>query len=217
MNRTLLLTRPYHDVVTNYLYHWSTPVIKLAEFKKFKLIDLKGAKACKREFQGRLKKLSPSLVFINGHGSEDFVCGQDNEVLADTSTDRNLFARSVIYARACSAAKRFGKYLVEDNASTFIGYDQPFIFLHTIGLTSRPLRDKIAGYFMEPSNMVVEALIKGHSASEANSRSRKQFMDNISKLLTSEATAEETAVVRYLFWNYRHQVCLGFQSNGLRI
>ncbi|MFH1896141.1 MAG: hypothetical protein ABH814_01530 [bacterium] len=215
MNRTLLVTRPQHDMVTTYFYHWSQPLIEEAKKKKLVVCDLKGKKAVMGEFWGRVKKLAPMLIFLNGHGSESIIGGHNNETLVDASTVNGNFKGSVIYARACSAAQELGEKIATDSASTFIGYDEPFVFLQQKEFNTKPLRDNIAALFMKPSNSAVLALIKGHCAKDANTRSRNEFMSTIYKILTSEATSEETESIPYLYWDYKHQVCLGKPENRL--
>lgn len=61
---SFLITRPDHEPTTKYLSAWSEKVIKLAEDKGQKVIDLKSEKATRKEFEGRLSKLNPSLVVL---------------------------------------------------------------------------------------------------------------------------------------------------------
>jgi len=75
----IIITRPQHDVTTRYLAYWAEEVINLARKKLIDVIDLNKNKANKAEFAGRVKKLQPELVFMNGHGNDDCVCGHNNE------------------------------------------------------------------------------------------------------------------------------------------
>lgn len=40
MTKTILITRPDHDLITTYFLYWSNPVIKEATNKGFKVLDL---------------------------------------------------------------------------------------------------------------------------------------------------------------------------------
>lgn len=68
MNRAFLVTRPNHDLTTNYLFYWSLLVIKKAKEKGFQVLDLKGRKANKKNFDSYIKRHKPVLVFFNGQG-----------------------------------------------------------------------------------------------------------------------------------------------------
>jgi len=62
MNKVILITRPDHDITTRYLSRWANQVIELADRKGVEVLDLKRAKANKKEFEGRIKKKNPLFV-----------------------------------------------------------------------------------------------------------------------------------------------------------
>ena len=209
MNRMLLVTRPNYDAATNYLFYWSKSIINLAKNKRIKVIDLTDKKANKSELINRLKKLKPSLLFFNGHGNENVIFGQDGEELITNHDKIDELKNTIIYSRSCASAKKLGQICVKNGVKVFIGYTEPFIFAYNPNLETRPLADKLAKLFLEPSNLVVSALLKNHQASKANTKSKEAFKRNIRKLLTSETTKENTSVLRFLIWDMKHQVCLG--------
>ena len=53
------------------------------------------------------------------------------------------------------------------------------------------------------------SLLKGHTASEANDRSKELFKNIIKKYMTSEASREKFELLPYLLWDMNHQVCIG--------
>jgi hypothetical protein len=213
MNQVLSLTRPNHDEGTTYLFHWSKPVIKLALKKKNKIVDIAGKKANKANFIGRLTKIKPDFVFFNGHGSQTAILGQNNEPLLSTRDKLELSNKLIIYSRSCNCASRLGPHCLRRGAKAFIGYTQPFIFFYNPDLTTHPLTDKGAELFLEPSNRVITTLLKGHSPEEADKRAKQAFQKNIQKLSTSETPQEYSLVIRFLFWDMKHQVCLKKRSN----
>lgn len=215
MNRALLVTRPNYDATTTYLFHWSKLVIDFAKQKAFKIIDLVGDRANKVDFVRRIEKTNPSFIFLNGHGSEEAVTGQDGEVLVSTEENDRLLKDKIVYARSCSSAKKLGPKSIHSGTKAFIGYIEPFIFMHDPQAATRPLTDKTAALFLEPSNKVATTLLKGHSSSEADRRAKEAFRKNIRKLLTSESGKEDSSALRWLFWDMRHQVCLGDPSASL--
>lgn len=209
MNQLLLLTRPNYDPATNYLFHWSVPVIELAKQKGLKTIDLAGKKANRFDFTGRVEKLAPSFIFLNGHGGQAMVMGQDDEILVSAGDNEVLLKGKIVFARSCSSAKELGPRSVSVGARTFIGYEEPFVFVTDLQTSTRPRSDETAKLFLEPSNQVVTTLIKGHTCGEAHERAKQGFGRNIRKLLTSKTTEEDVSSLRFLLWDMNHQVCLG--------
>lgn len=212
MIKTILITRPRYDEPTNYLYYWAGLIIKEAQKKNYRVLDLDGQKANLKDFSGRIKKTQPELVVLNGHGSVDTIAGHDGQVLLSVDKNESLLSNKISYALACSSAKKLGKCLIEKGAKSFIGYEEDFIFLHEKDKLSRPINDKTAGLFLEPSNLVASTLIKGNTAKEAYDRSQKEFRHNIRRLVVSESPQEDKSPITWLYWDMIHQVCLGDNS-----
>ena len=147
MNNVLLVTRPNHDETTNYLSYWAKKIIVEAEKKNFRVLDLEGKKANPKDFSGRVNKINPEIVFLNGHGSPDVISGHDNIPLISVNDNESLLRNCITYALACSAAKKVGKSIVKAGSNSFIGYSEDFIFLHQVDKTTRPLEDKTAALF----------------------------------------------------------------------
>lgn len=209
MSKTIIITRPEHDPGTKYLSKWSQKIITLAEKKGFQVIDLKEKKASRKDLTGRLKKLKPSLVVLNGHGSSTSITGQDNEILIKTKDNENLLKNKITYAISCDAAKKLGPACA-DNKTAFIGYKDKFILTIDRRYLSKPLSDKRAGKYLNASNQVPLSLIKGKTAEKASKKSKDHFKKAIKSLLTNgrnDPDAIEDA--KNLWWNMTHQVCLG--------
>lgn len=210
-NKTFLITRPGHDLITNYLLHWSKQLIDLANSKGVKVIDLEHEKVNRKDFASRLKKTKPELVMLNGHGNKNVVTGYDNRSLLD-ARNAHVLDGAVTYARSCSSAHTLGGVAVQSGAKAYIGYTEPFTMGYDIDKIQHPLEDKVAALFLEPSNHVVISLLKGHTAGESTSRSKKLSMKRIQMLASSTASAEEKVYARYLWYNMQSQVCLGDQN-----
>ncbi len=204
-----LITRPDYDPPTKYLSQWSEEIIEIAKSKGHEIIDLKNKKATKKELTSRLAKLNPNLVVLNGHGSEDSITGQDQEVLIKAGENHDILHSRITYAVSCSSGKSLGPKSVEAGNSTFIGYDDDFVFTSDRKCLSRPLEDKRAKPFMEASNHVAISLLKGHKALDASNRSKEMFKKSFQKLLSSNADPNSLQDARFLWWNMTHQVCLG--------
>lgn len=181
----------------------------MAKTKVKTIVDLKGAKVTKKELTSRIKKLKPSLMVLNGHGDEDTIAGQDNEVLIKSGENEDILHSRITYAVSCSCGKSLGRKSVKDNNTTFIGYDDTFVFTLDQRYLSQPLKDKLARPFMEASNHVAITLLKGHKAIDASNRSKEMFERNYKQLLSSNADSDSLQSAKCLWWDMTHQVCLG--------
>ncbi|MFY9484721.1 MAG: hypothetical protein WAP74_03840 [Patescibacteria group bacterium] len=209
MSKGIIITRPNHDLVTTYLFYWSQKIIEQAERKNFKIFDLAKKRANAKEFVGIIKKISPSLVVINGHGSASMVTGYNNEPILESNSNSELLKGTVAYARSCQSAKKLGSAAVKNGAKAYIGYSEDFFCMFDEQKITRPLEDQTAKLFLEPSNAVPISLLKGNTAGEAINRSKKILKKNIRNLLTSESPQQEKDAVPYLLWNMNYQVCIG--------
>lgn len=205
----IIVTRPEHDLTTKYISLWAEEIINLARKKGIKVVDLKRDKANKLELSGRIKKLSPRALFINGHGNESCVTGHDNEVLIQDGDNQDLLKGKIIYAVSCKSGDVLGRSASELKGTVYIGYKDDFVFVTDQEHNFRPLLDPKARPFMDASNQVMISLLKGNKAKEASRKSIKKFHDNCQSLLTSNADVDSLTAAQFLWWNARNQVCLG--------
>ncbi len=194
----ILITRPNHDVTTNYLYFWSQLIIDQAKKTNKQITDLSKKRANPKEFTSVILKTQPSFVVLNGHGNERSVTGYDDEVLVESGKNEHLLAKKIVYARSCQSAKILGATSIKAGCLTYIGYDDDFVFFIEDNFLSRPLKDKTAQKFLEPSNYVISMLLKGHSTKESNRRSKDMYKKTIQNLTTSAASKEESELAPYL-------------------
>lgn len=207
----ILVTRPEHDDTTYYLSNWIKDSIDMAESKNIKVFDLQKERANLKEVEGIIKKQNVSFLIFNGHGNENAVMGNQNKNLIDLN-NVTLLKNKIVYAISCSSAKLLGKKSIEIGAISYMGYDDDFIFFYNPNMITHPLRDKTAELFLNPPVELVNSLIKYNSIEESLKRSKNMFRDNIRKLLTSETSEENSTMIRYLWWDMKHQVALGNQS-----
>lgn len=205
----MLITRPNHDITTTYLYYWSTKIIEQAKKSNEKVIDLKEKRVTEKEFTGIIIKTKPSFIVINGHGDENSVTGYNNKILVQTGKNETFFNNAVIYARSCSCAKKLGPASIAKGTKAFIGYTDEFVFLIDENYVTQPLNDKTAALFLEASNYVAISLLKGHTALEANNRSKEIFRNTIKRYMVSETSKEDSELLPYLFWDMNHQENIG--------
>ena len=201
-----MITRPNHDLTTTYLSAWARKIAEIAQEKGFFIYDLEGVRANVKTFLSFLKEKSPSFLFLNGHGSPSEICGQRNEVIMDSTTE---IPGAIIYARSCSAGIRLGEEAIKNGARAFIGYARNFIVGYSPDKVFEPLTDDMASLFLDPSNLVASVIIKGHSAAEANTRSKEAMYKNFRKMILSTATYEERYASQWLWSNLKGQILLG--------
>jgi len=207
MSNSLLATRPNFDLTTRYISAWAEEIIKIAKSKNKQVFDLSKKRANRKEFESMVRKHNPDLVFLNGHGNETQVAGQNDEILLSLKGSRSLLKNKTIYALSCKSGKVLGPESVKSGANSYIGYTEDFIFLYDEKMINRPKEDKTAEMFLEPSNQVMVSLLKDHSAKEAHENSKQSFIKRIRKMLSSQSTRIESSAVRYLIWNMQYQVC----------
>jgi len=207
MNITLIITLPEHDLITKYITVWSNQILNSAKKVGAKIIELKREKAIKKELLGRIKKLQPELVVLNGHGNEICIAGHNDTPLLRVG--EKVFPIKIIYARACKAAQILGEELVKNGVEAFIGYKEDFVLRIDKYKVQRILDNEVAELYMTPSNQVSMALLKGSTAHEANERSKEHYKKTIQNLILAGPKSEFYQELPFLYWNMSHQVCLG--------
>ncbi|OGL73333.1 hypothetical protein A3E39_00085 [Candidatus Uhrbacteria bacterium RIFCSPHIGHO2_12_FULL_60_25] len=205
----MLVTRPNHDPATRYLSAWSLTLISEAKAKNIEVLDLTAHKAIRIHFEGRMKKKSPSFVLLNGHGSEETVTGQNNEVLVRAGENAQMLAGKVTYAVSCDSAARLGKEVGAIPDSVYIGYEKEFAFLQSHGYFGRPSSDPLAKPFMEFSNQVVRGLLKGHEAGKSVERAKEVGRAELNTLLSSSSDPNAQMAAAFLSWDIKYLTCSG--------
>lgn len=205
----LIVTRPQHDITTRYLSGWAGEIIIFAKKKGVDILDLVREKANRKEFEGRINKLNPEAVFLNGHGDESCVAGHDNKDLVNANDNWHILKSKITYALSCNSGKVLGPKVANNKKTAYIGYSDEFIFVGDRRCWARPLDDPKAKPFMESSNQVMISLLKGSSAKEASEKSKNKFKDCYTRLLSSSADSDSLQAAQCLWWDMKNQVCLG--------
>ena len=209
MNDKLLVTRPEFDTTTFYLSQWCKKPIDYARKIGIEIIDLQKEKADRSRVGRLIETKEPHFIIFNGHGDETTITGHKNEILIKAGVNEAVLKSTITYAISCSSARELGPAAVKAGAIAYIGYDDDFVFVFDKNKTAAPLKDDYAKMFLEPSNEMILALIKGNSVEESYKRSQQSFQKNIKKLLTSESPPGSENHLRYLFWDMKHQAILG--------
>ena len=214
-NTSILITQPNFDKTTQYVSAWSEEVEDFSLKRGNKTITLKGRRSNRAEFESVMRKTAPQLVMLNGHGNDNEVAGQDNEVILDSKSAEDIIKGKIIYALSCSAAKVLGHDCIKKGTIAFVGYSEEYIFLHSHIKVSRPREDKRAALFFKPSNQISMSLIKGNTTKESYQDSKGMLRRTILDLLNSETSYAERVCLPYLTWNYRHLTLLGDEEAKL--
>lgn len=209
MDKVLLITRPNYDPPTTWLHAWAGELLEQAKKSKLGFIDLSGEKARLKELEGRLEKVKPDFVVLNGHGSSDSVTGQDDEVLISIGNNEALLANSVTYAISCNSAKNLGPECVKQGTRAYIGYKEEFAFALDESKTRYPLEDDTARIFLDPAYKVAHSLLKGHSAKESYEGAIGMHKKTMRELLTTDSREDAVHLLPYLFANMNRLACLG--------
>jgi len=204
-----LITRPRHDDILHYLFVWSTELIDLALKKGKKVVDLSDKKANKERVAGILDKTPIRFVMFNGHGDDNLVMGHRDEELIKSPGNEKLLRDKIVYCRSCNSAKKLGPDSVISGADAFIGYDSEFVFVYDAKSITKPLDDKTAALFLTPTNTLVSSIIKGNTVKFSYEKSQELFRQDINKLLGSATSDEDRELIRYLYWDYSHQIYHG--------
>lgn len=208
-NHTILITQPDFDRTTRYTSAWSELVEEFSLKRGNKTITLKGRRANRLEFESVIIKTQPQFIMLNGHGDDNNIAGQDNEILLEASSSNEFIGNRIIYALSCSTAKKLGHNCVKKGTRAFIGYNEDYIFLHNHPKVSKPKEDKRAELFFGPSNLIPISLIKGNNVKESYQGSKNLLRKNILNLLNSETYNENRICLPYLIWNFQNLTFLG--------
>lgn len=209
MNNILLVTRPKHDDGTEYLSAYAFEVLKKAK-EQIETKDFDGKEANKENVEKYVKIKNPKMLFLNGHGNECEICGHKDKAIFSLS-NVDLLKNRIIYARACFSANILGYEAVKNSSGCFIGYVYPFSFWIGGDRSATPLKDKVAGMFLHPSNEIVLSLLKGETAKKADEKSKQMMISNMKEILAMEHKNEPgaTGMLQILWDNYEGQVVLG--------
>jgi len=201
---SFLITRPEHDEATHYLSKWSESSLHLAKSKGMKIMDLHMSKANRKEVEGRLKKQHPEFVVFNGHGNERTVFGHKDEPIIILGENEILLKNKIVYSISCSSVKKLGIESVESGARNYTGFEDDFFLVFEPEKFSRPLEDKTAKLFLDPSSLFIESVIKGNNIKEAYEKTKKMMDKNFRLSLSVDTDSS-----RFLWWNMKN-----FKSHG---
>jgi len=204
-----LITRPNHDTVTSYLFHWSKKILDFASKNSISFLDITGDNVNKKNVESYFKKQNPKLVFFNGHGDDNCIGGFKDEPLIESGKNEHLLKDRIVYSLSCNSAKVLGRESIKKGTETFIGYEDSFMFYTDSERETTPLKDKIASSFLQPSNELSISLLKNKTAEEASIKSKDAFKKETRKFLASNSIEGGEMIIMALLWNMENQIVLG--------
>lgn len=210
----ILITKSEHDLETFYLSKWIEKVKAFAENRNIRSICLERYEANRENAENMLKNISFNLVIFNGHGTDEEICGHNNETLIKSGENDFLLKSKIIYSIACESAKKLGVEAVKNGAVAFIGYDQDFIIYTNTNMAAKPLEDEFVKSFLESSNKIGVSLIKGLTTKEAFEESQKSFERWILYYLKNDLI-ESPFILPALIWDMSCQSLIGNESARL--
>jgi len=209
---TILITSPDYDNVTSYLLAYTKQVLAFAEKNGKKVHYLARPRLTRKIFTQMIEQQNPQLLLLNGHGDSTTIFGDkidgEPEALVEEGTNHKLLEGKLTYARACAAAASLGKTAVK-NSGCFIGYKESFQWWTDANWYGNPTKDKTAKLFLDPTNLLCEALIKGKTAEHAANIFTEECKKNITQLLRKSTERGTLASVMLLWSNINSQVVLG--------
>lgn len=204
--KTILFSRPRHDDVMAYLYHYSKKLVQISTEKGNNTINKEKTDANKNIVTSVISNSNPELIMFNGHGNDSAICGHNDEIII-RKENCTLLKNKITYALSCASASKLGP-LVGDKNSAFIGYDDDFALGMDRNSQAAVHRDTRARLFLEPSNILMESLLKENTVQEAVSKAKQKIKENISKLKT-DPFPDAKDYIPYLYNNYLALTAIG--------
>jgi len=213
--KCILFSRPKHDVTMEYLFYYSKDLIKLSESEGLKIINKEKEEVNRKIITEIIEKQKPDLIIFNGHGSAKTICGHKNEAIILSDENAEVLKNTITYSLSCSSAAKLGIDAVNKGAIAFIGYKFDFAIGKDPDSEASPRRDKIAKFFLEPSNILAFYLIQGGNAKTAVLKAKEKMMENISYLSTTKDFPEAIHYAPYLYGNYVGLVIRGNEEASI--
>lgn len=213
MVKQFLITRPYHDKETSYLYSFSKAIVAIVrDDKNIRLTALEGSDAVRINLEKILKTKDWTLVFLNGHGDENTVFGHDDEPILDKD-NVSLTQNQIVYALACNSLERLGKLAITKGTKAYIGYRDKFMFVGDPTTSAVPDKDKNAAPFRQVCHFLIKALVEGESVGDAIDKTKSVYERLIRTYGTSEDSyGDAPAIGLALSWDMCSLDCEGDTS-----
>lgn len=160
--------------------------------KGYTIIPLFGNDATRQKFAQCC--LLPDVCFISafGHGYDNLFTGQHGEVLWQTgSYDPREPQGKIVHLMSCLTARQLGPDLIDKGGRVYFGYEESFVFMHTLGVTD-PLNDPLADTFFECDSQTDRLIADGVAASAVYDRVKELFRQKYEHYLAIDSDVAMT-------------------------
>ena len=203
MKPSVLVTCPDYDRMTRYLSVWAEKLMNEVQVHGNEVYTLKEAEVVRDKFESFVKKMQPAFLFINGHGAADRIAGHDHEIILDKD-NVGLLKGKIVYALSCQSAKELGPLAKQAGALGYIGYSENYYLASQPSKTAHPQDDTTAALFLEPSNVIANAITKGHTPEQATEKGRSAYTKSIQQAYNSDIQSDDDKYIPYLLWNRKY-------------
>ncbi len=187
MTKQFLITRPRHDKETSYLHSFSKAIVKIVkEDRNIHLTELEEEKANRKEFESAMCSSYPTLAYLNGHGDERTVFGDENNPILDFRNVK-LTKDKIVCALACSSLVELGPLAVESGVKAYVGYKDEFMWVGDPSKSAVPDKDKNAAPFRKVCHVLIYSLVQGEPVGTAIEKTKAEYK----KLIKSYGTSED--------------------------
>lgn len=203
MIKKFLITRPKHDLITNYLHDFSKQIVKITkEIRDIHVTNLEGDKVIRKNIENCLIKENPKLIFLNGHGDKFRVAGHNDEIILD-KTNIKLTKDKIVYALSCNSLEELGDIAILEDAAAYIGYKARFMLVRDPLRSSNPSKDKNALPFKRACSTLINSLVFGMTVKKSIERTKEEYLHSIKSYGTSEDDPYgDVPLIRFaLAWN----------------
>jgi hypothetical protein len=185
--KIVVATDPGHDKATKHLSHWMLDILNHAKsLGDVEMSVLQGGDATQSKLTKMVEARNPSLIVLNGHGTQDLVMGFNNAILVSTDEKTlKIFAKKIVHALACESGKQLGAVMIKFGTKAFVGYTEKFEFYAEADPFTSTGKDRIASYFLDPANTVVKCLCEGDDARTAYGKSQDEYKKSLVAIYTS--------------------------------
>ncbi|MEM1551558.1 MAG: hypothetical protein QXH03_02675 [Candidatus Bathyarchaeia archaeon] len=189
---TILVSRPDFETATKWGAYWyNENVVKPAQEKGFKVIDLYAKDAVREKFHQAIDTEDPIYISAVGHGNQNTLTGQNYSVLLrvdDAETAKRVPNRH-FHLLSCETGAQLGPWMVEKGAVAYHGYKVTYYFV----ISTFP--DSYAKPFFDSDETIDRVLFEGKTHREANKAAYDKYTQYIEDPNTPEICK------RYLLWD----------------
>jgi len=153
-----------------------------------------------------LETEDPILVNIFGHGNNNIIVCQHDEILLQGGMNTNILAGRVVYDLSCRAGSTLADHAINEGCIAFLGYVDDFVFYIDDNIPEgQELSDEVARGYFESHNAAPISYIGGAEPIDSYYASQDTFnyWIEIWGAIDSFVTAE-------LVWDRDHQVMKPF-------